>query len=71
MLSMTIQSIILYLNLEYHTLVLHFYNGKYNISGKKRLASITKPAVKDNHTVQSTGAVDKYFKKLLSIVKGG
>lgn len=46
-----------------------FYRGKYNISGKNRLASITKPAVKDNHTVHNTGAVDKYFKKLLSIVK--
>jgi hypothetical protein len=26
-----------------------------------------KAAVKDNHTVINTGAVDKYFKKLLSI----
>lgn len=46
-----------------------FYNGKYSISGKKRLASITNPAVNDNHTVHKTGAVDKYFKKLLSIVE--
>jgi hypothetical protein len=44
------------------------YSGKYNISGKKRLASITNPAVKDSHTVHNTGAVDKYFKKLLSII---
>jgi hypothetical protein len=48
--------------------VLH-YSGKYNISGKKRLASITNPAVKDSHTVHNTGAVDKYFKKLLSIIQ--
>lgn len=39
------------------------------MSGKKRFASITKPAVKDNHTVHSTGAVERYFKKLLSIIK--
>jgi hypothetical protein len=48
---------------------LKHYSGKYNISGKKRLASITNPAVKDSHTVHNTGAVDKYFKKLLSIIK--
>jgi hypothetical protein len=37
------------------------------MSGKNLLASITKAAVKDNHAVIKTGAVDKYFKKLLSI----
>jgi hypothetical protein len=30
---------------------------------------MTNPAVNDNHTVHNTGAVDKYFKKLLSIMK--
>jgi hypothetical protein len=45
-----------------------YYIGKYNISGKKRLASITSPAVKDSHKVHNTGAVDKYFKKLMSII---
>jgi hypothetical protein len=37
------------------------------MSGKKRFASITKAEVNDNHAVIKTGAVDKYFKKLLSI----
>lgn len=37
------------------------------MSGKNLFASITKPAVNDNHTVIRTGAVDRYFKKLLSI----
>jgi hypothetical protein len=37
------------------------------MSGKKRFASITNPAVNDNHTVIITGAVDRYFKKLLSM----
>jgi hypothetical protein len=38
------------------------------MSGIKRFASITKPAVNDNHTVNSTGAVERYFRKLLSIL---
>ena len=38
------------------------------MSGIKRFASITKPAVNDNHTVKSTGAVERYFRKLLSIL---
>jgi hypothetical protein len=29
---------------------------------------MTRAAVNDNHTVIRTGAVDKYFKKLLSII---
>ena len=37
------------------------------MSGKNLFASITKPAVSDNHAVSRTGAVDRYFKKLLSI----
>jgi hypothetical protein len=44
-----------------------FYRGKYNMSGKNLLASITKAAVNDNQAVNKTGAVDKYFKKLLSM----
>jgi len=31
------------------------------MSGKKRLISIIKPAVKVNQRVKRTGAVDKYF----------
>ena len=38
------------------------------MSGTKRLASITSPAVSDSHTVSKTGAVERYFKKLLSIL---
>ena len=38
------------------------------MSGTKRLASITRPAVSDSHTVSNTGAVERYFKKLLSIL---
>lgn len=38
------------------------------MSGKNLLASITSEAVKESHTVNKTGAVDKYFKKLLSIM---
>ena len=53
--------------MNYSKLENNFYNGKYNISGKNLLASITRAAVKDNHAVIKTGAVDKYFKKLLSI----
>ena len=34
---------------------------KPNISGKKRLISIIKPAVNDIQIVRRTGAVDKYF----------
>lgn len=45
-----------------------YYIGKYSISGKNLFASITNPAVKDNQTVIRTGAVDKYFKKLVSII---
>ncbi len=37
------------------------------MSGKNLLASITKAAVNDNQAVNKTGAVDKYFKKLLSM----
>jgi hypothetical protein len=37
------------------------------MSGKNRFASITNAAVKDIHTVIRTGAVDKYFKRLLSM----
>ena len=37
------------------------YKYKPNKSGKKRLISIMKPAVKLNHNVNKTGAVDKYF----------
>ena len=33
------------------------------MSGTKRLASITRPAVNDSHTVSNTGAVERYFKK--------
>ena len=44
-----------------------FYRGKYNISGKNLFASIIKAAVNESQTVNKTGAVDKYFKKLLSI----
>lgn len=38
------------------------------MSGKKRLASMTNPAVKDNHAVINTGAVERYFRKLESIL---
>lgn len=37
------------------------------MSGKNLFASITNAEVNDNHAVNNTGAVDKYFKKLLSI----
>ena len=46
----------------------NIYIGKYNISGKNLLASITSETVNEIHTVSKTGAVDKYFKKLLSII---
>lgn len=46
------------------------YIGKYNISGKNLLASMINEAVNESHTVNKTGAVDKYFKKLLSIIIG-
>jgi hypothetical protein len=48
--------------------LINFYIGKYNISGKNRFASIINEAVNESHTVNKTGAVDKYFKKLLSIM---
>jgi len=38
------------------------------MSGKNLFASIMKEAVNESHTVNKTGAVDKYFKKLLSII---
>lgn len=44
------------------------YIGKYNMSGKNLLASIIIDAVNESQTVSKTGAVDKYFKKFVSIV---
>jgi hypothetical protein len=38
------------------------------MSGKNLLASIINEAVNESQTVNKTGAVDKYFKKLLSIM---
>jgi len=38
------------------------------MSGKKRLTSMIKPAVNVIQIVSTTGAVDKYFIKLLSII---
>jgi len=37
------------------------------MSGTKRLASMIKPVVNDSHTVSNTGAVERYFRKLLSM----
>jgi len=37
------------------------------MSGTKRFASMISPVVNDNHTVSSTGAVERYFRKLLSM----
>ena len=43
------------------------YREKNNISGKNRLISIMNPAVNVIHIAPTTGTVDKYFIKFLSI----
>lgn len=45
--------------------ILIFYNEKNKISGKKRLISITKPAVNVIHIAPTTGIVDRYVNKFL------